>query len=568
MDIQPAALFTAICSDTKPILKDLSTLSGQGIYPVGLNSQEYAALSLANSIVKKFHDQNTAAADSLALEKFLHSNALCAEWTYGPQNSMDEMLLNGFKDRLWRFFQKGGFQESFGTTDLVSQGRLGPGASLLARGGDLYTKLFDSPLSATSDGLYRSYVRFTNSHRVFEAAEMLRLNRFGDVRVVDGNRLSFVPKTTVISRSIATEPTLNMWFQLAAGDKLNRLLLEQLGIDIPSQPELNSEMARIGSIDGSFATIDLESASDSLSSRMLEWALPKEIFRDLSKYRSPLCTLPDGTKVTLQMFSSMGNGFTFPLQTVIFASAVCSVYHLLGLPVQKVRKQKLGNFGVFGDDIVCLADSARHVIRLLSLLGFRVNQNKSFTEGPFRESCGKDYFEGVNVRGVYLKDKSQPAILSAINLLVDFSERHNIPLRKSCRYLRKFVPWIPVPLWENHDSGIKTPLSFMSQKHNRNLSYAYKALRPVPRVLRFLDDRVVTPRQERRKRNWNDAAAELCFLAGHLRNSCIPIRHDRVRYKLRLCVAINWHHCQSIITKAHVEKRDWKRWESAFYSCL
>jgi hypothetical protein len=565
MELKPAALYLDVISDLSPVLNELTSLCGKGVYPVGIGTKEYAALSLSNAILKKFKGSKSLAADGLALDKFLSSDALCARWECVAENPFDELLLNGFKDRLWKFFQTGGFQAEFGPEQIVKNGRLGAGSNLKARGNDFYTKLFDSPLSSTSDRLYRTYRRYTNTHRLFEAAEMQRLRWFDSVSIVDGNRLGFVPKTTDISRTIATEPTLNMWFQLACGDALNRLLVKKMGIDISIQPELNREMARLGSMDGTYCTIDLESASDSVSSKMLQWALPAEVFRDLSLYRSPVCTLPDGTKHRLEMFSSMGNGFTFSLQTVIFSCVVCTVYHLCGHQIIKATDRP-GNFGVFGDDIVCFASCARQVTRLLNLLGFRVNVHKSFSEGPFRESCGSDFLSGVNVRGVYLKDTSEPSIYSAINLLQDFSARHGIHLKRTLTYLRKFVRYVPVPLWDNLDSGIRTPLSFFRPKVNKNLSFAYYGLRVVPKVLRFSEDAVRTPRCERRKRHYNAAAVELCFLAGHLMSGCIPIRHDRPRYRLKLLVAPNWDFNPTWATMASSQEDTWKRWNTAFYA--
>jgi hypothetical protein len=94
----------------------------------------------------------------------------------------------------------------------------------------------------------------------------------------------------------------------------------------------------------------------------------------------------------------MGNGYTFELESSIFAAIVAECMHLKGYV------PKLGsNLFVFGDDIICPTDCAELAIKTLSWLGFQTNNEKSFTSGPFRESCGGDFFSGHPVRGFYLK---------------------------------------------------------------------------------------------------------------------------------------------------------------------
>jgi hypothetical protein len=61
------------------------------------------------------------------------------------------------------------------------------------------------------------------------------LTNLGEVDIVEGNRLDFVPKNDDISRSICVEPTLNMFFQLGFADILNSRLKEFAGIDLENQ---------------------------------------------------------------------------------------------------------------------------------------------------------------------------------------------------------------------------------------------------------------------------------------------------------------------------------------------
>jgi hypothetical protein len=109
-------------------------------------------------------------------------------------------------------------------------------------------------------------------------------------------------------------------------------------------------------------------------------------------------TLVDGKWHRLEKFSSMGNGYTFELETCVFACLIAACLQLKG------RAGVLGHdFFVYGDDLIVPSDTAKLVIDTLAWVGFKVNSDKSFTDGSFRESCGGDYLRGEPVRAFYLK---------------------------------------------------------------------------------------------------------------------------------------------------------------------
>lgn len=85
----------------------------------------------------------------------------------------------------------------------------------------------------------------------------------------------------------------------------------------------------------------------------------------------------------------MGNGTTFPVETLLFVAACHAIN-----PQYRPGK----DFTVYGDDIVYPSDKARDLLKLLRVLGFSRNVDKTFIDGPFRESCGEDWFGGVAVR--------------------------------------------------------------------------------------------------------------------------------------------------------------------------
>lgn len=211
------------------------------------------------------------------------------------------------------------------------------------------------------------------------------------VKEVDYKKISFVPKTALTHRVIAVEPVLNSFVQLGIGAYMRRKL-RSVGIDLNDQ-SINQELAREGSLEDvqdPFVTIDLKSASDSITRSLVERLFEKEWLNLFDSASAPFSVI-DGEKVELNQYVSMGNGFCFPLQTLIFASLAYAC------------GAKIRDFHVYGDDIVVRRSVANNLIPALGNCGLIVNTNKTFLVGPFRESCGKDYFRGVNVRPFFLK---------------------------------------------------------------------------------------------------------------------------------------------------------------------
>jgi hypothetical protein len=230
--------------------------------------------------------------------------------------------------------------------------------------------------------------------------------------MVKGNRLSFVPKTAVIDRAICVEPRWNVFLQLGIGGAITQRLADY-GLDLHDQTR-NRELARLAHVFG-LATIDLSSASDTVSKLLIEFLLPEDWADYVFKSRSPQ-TLYKGKWYQLEKVSSMGNGFTFPLESLVFlglCEAACSFY---GEPPC---------IGVYGDDLIVPQTVAPQLIELLSYAGFSVNPTKSFISGDFFESCGHDYYKGVNVRPFFIKRKVSSILdyMILANQISEYSRR-------------------------------------------------------------------------------------------------------------------------------------------------
>lgn len=437
-----------------------------GLLTSDLDVETARRVWLANSFFKKLKPSDTKLADRACLDKFLFFNDTCRRFVLSPVHPFHDHVIGEVKtslnDVVWR-----GPELKLDLASISAGFGLGPGANLDCESYDFYTKLYNSSLSRTDDRLYRYYRCAIVDNPLVLRAELDRKAHRGDA-IVAGSRLSFVPKTSEVSRSICTEPTLNMLFQKGIGAYLEGELKRLFHVDLSRQPILNRRLARVGSLDGSFGTIDLSNASDSISIALVKELVPDVLFRWLMLARSPVTVLPDGTTVKLEMISSMGNAFTFPLMTLIFASLVTACYRVLGIKPGLA----VGNFGsdkqmvplnwaVFGDDIIVEKSAYEFVIGCLKLFGFSVNESKSFSAGSFRESCGGDYFKGHDIRGVYLKElKHDTHVYSAFNRLARWSAKSGVLLLKVSRRLYSAVPehrrWL-IPYTDGDAEGFKVP---------------------------------------------------------------------------------------------------------------
>jgi hypothetical protein len=210
----------------------------------------------------------------------------------------------------------------------------------------------------------------------------------------DWGRFSSVPKTTEKRRPIDVQPTLNLFFQKGAG-RIIRRCLKREGIDLDDQSR-NQRLAGAAYLHG-LSTIDLEAASDSVSTELVRSVLPCKWFDLLDDLRTHMITLTDGSIHNLQKFSSMGNGFTFELESLIF-------YCLCHVVVRDLKGDMSSPIAVYGDDLIVSRRHYDDVVSALELIGFVVNKDKSFKDGFFFESCGSHYYKGVDVTPPYQRE--------------------------------------------------------------------------------------------------------------------------------------------------------------------
>lgn len=526
-------------------------------WSVDSSPREVQCFALWNALVKKHNNEDspTKMATDRCLQKFLEVNQKCFEWEFAPINSGEEEMLNQVKMEVERFWFRDGLEPLVNDyQQMFDAGRAGPGASLGASGCDFYTKFFDGKVTSTP-GLHETWRQCSSKDPRWAEAERLRSERYPTVHV-DASNYSFVNKNVTVARGICTEPSINMWFQLGLGRIIEDRLASVYGVRIRGgkqspQPDVNRVLAFVGSQSGSIATLDLESASDSISLSMLKWLLPRGFYGLLCQLRCGMTKLPNGRKVPLGMVSTMGNGFTFPLETLIFSAVVVAVAKYSGVHLEKWASPEKRTFAVFGDDIICPTELVPRVIRVLNLLGFVVNSEKSFVEGAFRESCGADFFNGVNVRGIYLKrTNSLQDVFVAINRLNCWTARTGVPLPNLTKLLFQSIR-VPhrffVPFDESDDAGIKVPRlrALCNQVFGYNgLTHMmrYKAHVSEPPFFEFPTEEGQPIKQgdEKHKRHLNIHGAVIAFLNGSVRGYRVTLRQRGVRYTTRWKLTPRW----------------------------
>lgn len=239
-------------------------------------------------------------------------------------------------------------------------------------------------------------------------------------------KVVFVPKSIDKLRTICMEPSTLMWYQQGFALAINTYIKNhkylRRRINLENQLE-SQELAYLASIDGKLATIDLSDASDSVS-----WSLVKSWMQHSSLL--PICWMTRSRRAQVagvgsmvpKKFAPMGSAMCFPIECIVFAAIVeASILALGGSPHNS-------DYRVYGDDIIVETKYVYEVIRRLTENGFKVNTSKSFYRREthnFRESCGGDYFDGVDVRPLRLSRKfsglTQGSALSAsrIAALID-----------------------------------------------------------------------------------------------------------------------------------------------------
>lgn len=439
-DVRLNAFFASLQED----LNDKQTTDAQKAFAV----QRQAARMRKRAA---FNDRNLrpkAIADFISINRLVGSNVVELESDIVIEAS------RYIEHILWRYmtaFSQDNIQETLDPDTLLAFWKFGPGASNGIRGTHTAEKISQSMTATILGAPYVVALRKSNTYfRLFDES-----NGNSGVVEVKGSRLATVPKNETTMRTIAIEPSGNMALQLAAGKVLEGAL-RMAGLDIQTQQPKNKLMAKRGSISGDFATLDLKSASDMFSLDLIRLLMPPKWFKFLCEIRSESIELDDEVQLKLNMMSTMGNGFTFPLMTLCLTSLIYAYRRLAGGPNLYIDWKRTC---VYGDDIIVPSNEYERCCQVIQQAGLIVNHDKSYHSGAFRESCGGDFFEGYDVTPFYVKTlDNDAAVYVAINQVLGWSARHSLLLHRTLALLRGFLETGPyfVPEWYSPDQGVLT----------------------------------------------------------------------------------------------------------------
>lgn len=388
---------------------------------------KYALTYLRESLLSKYDSGAKSSAErrrKAAYVRFWEAESMCAAINRGTwviQRQIPDVVDDArrhIRAVLGNLFLDSGQLNPAIADRLVAHQGFGPGGttSLPRRKGDAAYKYRHKP-DCTSYNIAWAHaaVRFNDPwwRECFDSEAPFE----DQVHLVPGNVVCTVPKNDKTDRVIASEPDLNMYVQKGFGGYI-RERLKRFGVDLNDQSR-NQEFARLGSesdtrqthgVDDSYACIDLSMASDTVSTGVVRMLLPPDWVHALEQARSPYGVLPDecvacapdwakpGLASGLhyyQKFSSMGNGFTFELESLIFWALARAVTDRVLSGRRPVA--------VYGDDIIVPTAAYPQFVRVLKLVGFKTNLDKTYAGYGFRESCGKHFYLGHDVTPFFVR---------------------------------------------------------------------------------------------------------------------------------------------------------------------
>lgn len=206
------------------------------------------------------------------------------------------------------------------------------------------------------------------------------------------NYFTTVPKTYKQARGICIGQHGNIVVQLAYGALLRRKFKKCIDLDFAADFHRHLVEKKWREI----ATIDLRSASQMIARRAVQAVWPEQWLSVMDDLREEYTLLPDGTKNYNQHYSAMGNGFTFEMESILFYSIAKAAMLNAGM--------KWTYLSVFGDDIIVDKECGPIVVQALKEFGFIPNDEKTYLDGPFKESCGVDTLRGRNIRPIFLRN--------------------------------------------------------------------------------------------------------------------------------------------------------------------
>jgi hypothetical protein len=225
--------------------------------------------------------------------------------------------------------------------------------------------------------------------------------------------LKTVPKKWNILRMITPLTLLALFKSFGIGWVIEKRLAANK-LNIRKLQQWHRKLVKKYSRSRTHVTADLSAASDSITRQLLMYLLPRKWWNEVKTVLTNQVLKPDGSAAYTMSVLPMGNGLTFPLETLVFYSIIKAIGNLLNVK---------GTYSVYGDDLIYPRQIHRFVEEIFPDLGFVLNRDKTFCDSFFRESCGADYFHGVDVRPFYFRGQS--ASLTRTQYLAQLYKTYN-----------------------------------------------------------------------------------------------------------------------------------------------
>ena len=228
------------------------------------------------------------------------------------------------------------------------------------------------------------------------------------------DKLSHVFKDSTSWRLIGLPPAEYMWCQQAVKTALydfieNTSQILRGHVNFTDQT-INRELAKDWR---NCETLDMSKASDRNSLSLVRYLFGRTaVWPYLEASRTPGITLPDGRTLLYKKFAPMGSATCFPVQAVVYYCLAVASLHSAGVPLLLAIRSVY----VYGDDLIVPRGHFLTLQRTFSSVGLKFNEEKCCLHGRFRESCGMDAYDGVDVTPVRLRRVygSEPSTYLAI----------------------------------------------------------------------------------------------------------------------------------------------------------
>lgn len=222
-------------------------------------------------------------------------------------------------------------------------------------------------------------------------------------------RVIAVPKTVSKPRIIAIEPVCMQFIQQG----ISRWLVSQLEHGVLTKGHINFKdqsinqyLALVNSVTKEYSTIDLSDASDRVLNILVLLMFSGNLLLSeaIQACRSSRADVA-GRVIPLAKFASMGSALCFPIEAMVFYT-ICILGHIRNAQ-KEISYESVKNASreiyVYGDDIIAPVTATPRITATLEDFCLKVNVQKSFSNGNFRESCGCDAYGGTDVTPIYVR---------------------------------------------------------------------------------------------------------------------------------------------------------------------